>query len=102
MEGRTDVEVPHRAGAVAIYETVFLGLGVWLGPTAWAIIHHYAPGPSDLVLMLVTIIGWVFAGRALIKALRDSTRGLRKRISGATSTVTPAKVPSLVQLWPLN
>jgi hypothetical protein len=72
------------APAVAVYETVFLGLGAWLGPTARATIHHYAPGPSDLVLMLVTIIGWVFAGRALVKALRDSTRGVRKRISGAT------------------
>ena len=83
--------------AVAVYEAVFLGLGAWLGPTAWATIHYYAPAPGDVLLMLITIVGWVFAGRALINWVHGVTRGAQTRIFRRTTVLTPSKVASAVQ-----
>jgi membrane-associated protein len=83
--------------AVAVYEAVFLGLGAWLGPTAWATIHHYAPAPGDVLLMLITIVGWVFAGRALINWVHGVRRGAQTRIFRRISVLTPSKVASAVQ-----
>jgi len=57
-------------------------------------------------LMLVTIIGWVFAGHALIKALRDSSRGCESESpeqqarDSCESSVTGAIVAA--QLIPLD
>ena len=43
------------APAVAVYEAVFLGLGLWLGPAAWGTVHQYVPVAWKVVA--VTAVG---------------------------------------------
>jgi len=70
------VALPRRtfliglAPAVALYEAVFIGLGAWLGPSAWVTIEHYAPKPAELVVLFAVLGGSVIAGHALINRMR--------------------------------
>jgi len=70
------VALPRRtfliglAPAVALYEAVFIGLGAWLGPSAWVTIEHYAPKPGELVVLFAVLGGSVIAGHALINRMR--------------------------------
>lgn len=70
------VRMPRRtfvaglAPGVAVYQGVFIGLGAWLGPTAWVTIEHYAPKPGQLVLLFAVIGGSVIAGHALVNRIR--------------------------------
>src|SRR5258708_38643130 len=55
------VRMPRRtfvaglAPGVAVYQGVFIGLGAWLGPTAWVTIERYAPKPGQLALLFAVI-----------------------------------------------
>jgi membrane protein DedA with SNARE-associated domain len=70
------VRMPRRtfvaglAPGVAVYQGVFIGLGAWLGPTAWVTIEHYAPKPGQLVLLFAVIGGSMIAGHALVNRNR--------------------------------
>jgi len=70
------VALPRRtfliglAPAIAVYEGVFIGLGAWLGPSAWVTIEHYAPKPGQLVLLFAVMGGSVIAGHALLSRMR--------------------------------
>lgn len=57
------------APAVALYEAVFIGLGAWLGRSAWATVEQYQSKPG---VLLAVLAGLVFAvlGLALAKNLR--------------------------------
>ena len=60
------------APAVAVYEGVFIGLGAWLGPTAWATIERYAPKPGQLLLLVIIVAASALIGRALAKRIREA------------------------------
>ena len=62
--------VAGLAPGVAVYQGVFIGLGAWLGPTAWVTIEHYGPKPGQLVLLFAVIGGSVIAGHALVNRIR--------------------------------
>ncbi len=70
------VRMPRRtfvaglAPGVAVYQGVFIGLGAWLGPTAWVTIERYAPKPGQLVLLFAVIGGSMIAGHALVNRIR--------------------------------
>ena len=70
------VRMPRRtfvaglAPGIAVYQGVFIGLGAWLGPTAWVTIERYAPKPGQLVLLIAVIGGSVIAGHALSDRIR--------------------------------
>src|SRR5216683_7384743 len=85
------VAMPRRtfliglAPALAVYEAVFIGLGAWLGPTAWATIERHAPKPAVLILLLVTVLGLGLAGHALVRYVRGRAR-LTQRSALASTT----------------
>ena len=66
--------------AVALYEAVFLGLGTWLGPTAWATIEPYKPPPGKLLLGTFVVIGCAVMGRQLAKHIRSARLKHRETI----------------------
>ncbi len=69
------VAVPRRtflvglAPAIAVYEAVFIGLGVWLGKPAWGTIDQYLHKPA-VFLLLVTAIGLASIGFAIVNHFR--------------------------------
>src|SRR5712692_6106839 len=73
------VAMPRRtfviglAPGIAFYDAVFISMGAWLGPTAWATIEHYAPKPGQLIVLVVVIAGSAIAGRALVNRARGSS-----------------------------
>ena len=56
--------------AVAVYEAVFMGLGVWQGRAAWSIVQAYTPPPVVTLLLLIGAVGSLLVGRLLIRRLR--------------------------------
>jgi len=70
------VALPRRtfviglAPAIAVYEGVFIGLGAWLGPSAWVTIERYAPRPIELAMLLAVVVASVIAGHALVNRMR--------------------------------
>jgi membrane protein DedA with SNARE-associated domain len=56
--------------AIALYEAVFVGLGLWLGPAAWAVVQAYTPSPAAVLVLVSAVVGWVLAGRLLVGWLR--------------------------------
>ena len=58
------------APAIAVYECVFISLGAWLGVGVLTTIKHHMPGPGELVLLAVAVIGSAFAVRALVNHFR--------------------------------
>lgn len=59
--------------AVMVYEGIFLGLGLWLGPAANQAIHEYTPTPGPLIVMVAAAIGLVVTVRWLIAFFRNRT-----------------------------
>jgi membrane-associated protein len=55
------------APGIAVYQAVFVGLGVWLGPAAWATIERHEPKPGQLLLVLLVVAGSVLAGHTLVR-----------------------------------
>ncbi|HEX2648179.1 MAG TPA: VTT domain-containing protein [Candidatus Dormibacteraeota bacterium] len=51
--------------AVAVYQAVFMGLGIWLGPAAWKTIEHHAPNPALVLLLVVAVFAVAWAVHAL-------------------------------------
>jgi len=47
--------------AVAVYQAVFMGLGMWLGPAAWKTIELHAPKPGQVVLLVVAVFAVAWA-----------------------------------------
>src|SRR5229473_3532549 len=62
MPGRTFLK--GLAAGIAVYQAAFIGLGIWLGPAAWATIERYEPKPGQLLLLLLVVAGSVLAGHA--------------------------------------
>src|SRR5215469_11755908 len=56
--------------AMAVYEAVFMGLGVWQGRAAWSIVQAYTPPPVVTFLLLIGAVGSLLVGRLLIRRLR--------------------------------
>ena len=89
------VAMPRRtflkglAPAIAVYEAVFIGLGAWLGPTAWATIEHYAPKPGEVLLIVVVIVGLGLALHALVNRLRGGTPWIGRRTLPAAAAPLP-------------
>ena len=63
------------APAVAVYEAVFLGLGLWLGPAAWGTVHQYLPAVWEA--LAITALGLGLA-RLLQIHLSDRRRSSRQ------------------------
>jgi membrane protein DedA with SNARE-associated domain len=61
------------APAIAVYEGVFLGLGAWLGPTAWATVERYASRPGTMALVVVAVVAAAVAAHVLANQLRRRT-----------------------------
>jgi len=55
------------APGIAVYQAAFIGLGVWLGPAAWATIERYEPKPGQLLILMLVVAGSVLAGHALAR-----------------------------------
>jgi len=62
--------------AMAAYEAVFMGLGAWQGPSAWAIVQAYSPPPLVVVALVCAVVG-LLVGLQLVRARRR--RGPRRR-----------------------
>jgi membrane protein DedA with SNARE-associated domain len=62
--------------AMAVYEAIFLGLGAWQGPSAWAMIQAHTP-PPVVVLAAVGAVVLLLVGVPLVRSLRR--RGPRRR-----------------------
>lgn len=58
--------------AVAVYQTLFMGLGAWLGRTAWSTIEHYAPKSGELIVLLALVVAGTLAVHALAGRIRAS------------------------------
>src|SRR5215469_2408687 len=56
--------------ALAVYEGVFMGLGIWQGRAAWSIVQAYTPPPVVTFLLLIGTAGLLLAGRLLIRRIR--------------------------------
>jgi len=54
------------APAVAVYEGVFMGLGVSLGRSAWQMIERYGPTPGQLALLVALLCASAVAGHVLV------------------------------------
>ena len=61
------------APAIAVYDAVFIGLGAWLGQSAWATVEQYATKPGVL-LVLVTVVGLGLVGLVLANRLRGRSQ----------------------------
>ena len=55
---------------VAVYQAVFLSLGLWLGPAALKSIERYAPTPGQLAVLLALVIATTLVAHALAKRIR--------------------------------
>jgi membrane protein DedA with SNARE-associated domain len=66
------------APAIAVYEAVFIGLGVWLGPAAWATVEHFGPKPWELFFVVMIVAGCALAGRALVKHIRTAQNRIER------------------------
>ena len=58
------------APAIAVYEGVFLGLGVFLGPAAWATVARYSPKPGPMLLIAVVVVAGVVGAHMVANQLR--------------------------------
>lgn len=68
--------------AVAVYEAVFVGLGIWLGPAAWPAIQAYTPKPVPLFVLLGAVAVSALTGRWLVHRIRER-RGQPSRLKEA-------------------
>ncbi len=70
------VAMPRRtffiglAPGIAVYDSIFISLGAWLGLGVLTTIKHYMPGPGALVLVLM-VLGLALAGHALVSRIRN-------------------------------
>lgn len=55
--------------AVGVYEFVFIGLGAWVGPTAWSAVEQFAPMWLPALIALGAVVVSVLVGRALARLL---------------------------------
>jgi membrane protein DedA with SNARE-associated domain len=74
------------APGVAIYEGVFIGLGAWLGRSAWATIERYGPRPAQMVVLVALLCVSAAVGHLLIGLVRRRLR-FRPPASGLLSAV---------------
>ena len=58
------------APAIALYEAAFIGLGAWLGRSAWGTVEHSASKPG-ILLAVIAVVGLTFIVRAAIKHARS-------------------------------
>lgn len=76
------VAVPRRTflkglvPGVAVYQAVFVGLGAWLGPAAWATIERHSPKPGQLVILVLVAVAAALAWRAIMNN-RPTSSGAR-------------------------
>jgi hypothetical protein len=68
---------------VALYEGVFLGIGLWLGPTAWSTVERYAPKPGQIVVALALLVGAAVLSHTCVGFVRRV--GLRIPARAATT-----------------
>ena len=54
------------APAVAVYQAVFMGLGAWLGKSAWDTIQRYEPKPGQVVLALALLAASALAAHVMV------------------------------------
>ena len=71
------------APAIAVYDAVFIGLGAWLGQSAWATVEQYATKPGVL-LVLVTVVGLCLVGLVLANRFRGRQPNAVTRVIAAS------------------
>lgn len=54
----------------SVYQALFLGLGLWLGPTALKTIDRYAPNTGQLLVLLALIVGGALFTHVMATRLR--------------------------------
>jgi membrane protein DedA with SNARE-associated domain len=68
---RRSVFLAGLVPAVAVYEAVFVGLGIWLGPAAWPAIQADTPKPVPLFVLLGAVAVCALTGRWLVHRIRE-------------------------------
>jgi membrane protein DedA with SNARE-associated domain len=68
------------APAVAVYEGVFMGLGVWLGRSAWQIIEQHRPTPGQLALLVALLCASAVTGHVLVGLVQRSVQFRRSAL----------------------
>lgn len=54
------------APAVAVYQAVFMGLGAWLGKSAWDTVQRYEPKPGQVLLALALLAVCALAAHVMV------------------------------------
>ena len=56
--------------AALVYETIFFGLGFWLGPGATTAIYEFTPKPAPLIVMAAAVVGIAVTVRWIVARVR--------------------------------